>query len=142
MSPHGARIAALILAIGLRQFLHLRVREAWTSYWLLKDAQKDTALVTKELWSGHKAVGYKYVVNGRQYAGHGGRNWDDPKYRDAKVGQESVVYFSASHPWLSQLSMPRTILEGPPVVLIVLGLELFAIVNVLNTTTEWAFSFV
>ena len=141
MSPRGARIAALILAIGLGQFLHLRVREAWTSYWLLKDAQKDTALVTKELWSGHNAVGYKYVVNGRQYASHGGRSWDDPKYRDAKVGQESVVYFSASHPWLSQLSMPRTILEGAPVVLVVLGLELFAMVTVIKPTSRWAFSF-
>src|SRR5256885_10490726 len=115
MSPRGARIAAMILAIALGQFLYLRIREAWTSYWLLRDAQKSTALVTKELWSGHGAVGYKYVVDGKENLGHGGRNWDDPKYRNVKVGQESVVYFSASHPWLSQLSMPRTVIEGGPV---------------------------
>jgi len=112
------------------------------SYWLLRDAQKGTALVTKELWSGHNAVGYKYVVEGREYAGRGGRNWDDPKYRDAKVGQESVVYFSASHPWLSQLSMPRAVMEGAPVILIVLGLELFAITTIIKPTSGWAFSVV
>jgi hypothetical protein len=112
------------------------------SYWLLRDGRKGTALVTKELWSGHNSVGYKYVVEGREYAGRSGRNWDDPKYRDVKVGQESVVYFSASHPWLSQLSMPRSIMEGAPVVLIVLGFELFAITTIIKPTGRWAFSFV
>ena len=62
--------------MALGQFLYLRVREAWTSYWLLRDAQKGIALVTKEWWSGHSAVGYKYVVDGREYTSHGGRNWE------------------------------------------------------------------
>jgi hypothetical protein len=53
-------MAALVLAIALGQFLYLRVREAWTSYWLLNDAQKGTARVTTELWSGRNAVGSSY----------------------------------------------------------------------------------
>lgn len=116
MSPRGARIAALVLAIALGRFLYLRAREAWMNYWLLADAQKGTALVTNELWSGHNAVGYQYTVNGKEYTGQGHRNWDDPKYRNVQAGQESVVYFSASHPWLSQLTMPCGILPGTPVV--------------------------
>ena len=62
MTPRGARLVGLILAIALGQFLSLRVRSAWTNYWLLRDAQKGTAVVTKELWSGHNAVGYKYAL--------------------------------------------------------------------------------
>ena len=142
MTPRGARIAALFLAIALGQFLYLRAREAWTSYWLLKDSQKGIATLTGEHWSGHKTVDYKYVVDGKEYLTHGARNWDDPKYKDAQIGQESVVYFSTSHPWLSQLSMPRAILEGAPIVLIVVILELFAIITIINPTSGWAFSLV
>src|SRR5438093_211943 len=56
MSARGARLVGLILAIALGQFLFLRLRSAWINYWLLRDAQKGTAIVTKELWSGHNAV--------------------------------------------------------------------------------------
>jgi hypothetical protein len=142
MSPRGARIVALVLAIALGQFLYLRVRESWTNYWLLKDAQKGIARVTKELWSGHNAVGYNYIVDGKEFVGRGARSWDDSKYRDVRVGQESVVYFSASHPWLSQLSMPRAIIAGAPVVLMVLGLEFFAVITIINPTSGWALGFV
>ena len=142
MSPRGARIAALALAIALGQFLYQRAQETWTSYWLFKDAKKGIARVTNELWSGHNAVGYNYVVDSKVYVGRGARNWDDPKYRDVQVGQESVVYFSVSHPWLSQLTMPRTIMEGAPVVLVVLGFELFAVITIVKPTSGWAFGFV
>lgn len=142
MTARGARIVGLILAIALGQFLYLRAREAWKSYWLLKDSQKGIAAIMSEHWSGHNTVDYKYMVNGKEYASHSARNWDDPKYKDAQPGQESVVYFSASHPWLSQLSMPGTILEGAPVVLIVLGFEVFAIITIINPTSGWAFSLV
>ena len=141
MSPRGARLAALVLALALGQFLFLRVRSAWSNYWLLTDAQKGTAVVTKELWSGHNAVGYRYVVDQRQYTGHDARNWQDPKYSKVQVGEESVVYFSASHPWLSQLCMPRAVLEGVPVIIVVLVLESFAVITTIKPTSGWAFGF-
>jgi hypothetical protein len=53
----------------------------------------------------------------------------------------SVVYFSASRPWLSQLSMPRAVIEGAPVILVVLVFELFAIVTIIKPRSGWAFSF-
>ncbi len=85
MSPRGARLAALVLALALGQFLFLRVRSAWSNYWLLTDAQKGTAVVTKELWSGHNAVGYRYVVDQRQYTGHDARNWQIARVERAKT---------------------------------------------------------
>ena len=120
-------MVGLILAIALGQFLFLRLRSTWINYWLLRDAQKGTAIVTKELWSGHNAVGYRYVVDQKQYSGHSGRNWQDKSYSKVQVGEESVVYFSASHPWLSLLYMPRAVLEGLPVIIIVLIVEAFEI---------------
>jgi len=106
----------------------------------LRDAQKGTAIVTKELWSGHNAVGYRYVVDQKQYSGHSGRNWQDKSYSKVQVGEESVVYFSASHPWLSLLYMPRAVLEGLPVIIIVLIVEAFAVVTIIKPKSGWAFS--
>src|SRR4051794_13400096 len=142
MSPRGARLAGLVLALVLGQFLFLRARSGWTNYWLLTDARKGTAIVTKELWSGHNAVGYQYDVDHRQYHGQSGRNWQDQKYSTVQVGEESVVFFSASHPWLSLLYMPRGVLEGLPVILIVVVFELFAVITVIKPTSGWAFSFI
>ena len=129
------------MAIALGQFLLLRVRSAYTNYWLLRDAQNGTAIVTKDLWSGHNAVGYKYVVDQKQYSGHSGRNWQDQKYSKVQVGEESVVYFSTSHPWLSLLYMPRAVLEGLPVIIIVVVLEAFAVGTIINPKSGWAFDF-
>ena len=140
-TPLGARIVGLILALVLGQFLYLRAHETWQNYWLLKDSQKGLATITGEHWSGHNSVDYQYTVNGKEYTSHSARNGDDPKYKDAQPGQESIVYYSASHPWLSQLSMPQTILEGAPVILIVLGLEAFAVITIFKPRSGWAFSF-
>lgn len=140
MSPRGARLVGLVLALALGLFLFLQVLSAWTNYWLLKDAKRGTAIVTKELWSGHNAVGYKYVVDQREYSGQSARNWQEQNYSKVQVGEESVVYFSASHPWLSLLYMPRAVLEGLPVIIVALVFELFAVMTVIKPTSAWAFN--
>jgi hypothetical protein len=142
MTARGARWTGLILAIVLGQFLYLRARSAWTNSWLLNDAQKGTAIITRELWSGHNAVGYRYVVDQSQYSGRSGRTWQDPKYSKVKVGEESVVFFSASHPWLSRLYMPQSVLEGVPVILIGFVLEAFAVITIIKPQSRWAFSLI
>ena len=124
-------IPALFLAWG---FVLLPAQDAWTSYWLLKDGQKGKAVITKVLWSGHDGVAYRYRANQKEYTGEGARNYEDPKFRvyGAQVGEESIVYYSASHPWLSQLRRPRTVVEGLPVLILawtILGLMLVTIVN-------------
>jgi len=140
MTPRGAKLVGLILALALGQFLFLRVRSAWTNYWLLQDAHEGTAIVTKDLWSGHNAVGYEYVVDQKHYSGHSGRNSMDQK--KVQVGEETVVYFSASHPWLSLLYMPQAVLKGLPAIIIVLVLEVFAIITILKPKSGWAFSLI
>jgi hypothetical protein len=124
-------IPALLLAHG---FIVLPAEDGWTSYWLLRDGKRGKAVITEVLWTGHDGVAYRYRVNGKEYAGKGGRNHEDPRYRvyGAQVGEESIVYYSASHPWLSQLQRPRTVVEGLPVVIlawVILGLMLVTIVN-------------
>jgi hypothetical protein len=85
-------------------------------------------------------VGYEYVVDQKHYSGRSGRNWKDQK--EVQVGEESVVYFSASHPWLSLLYMPQTVLEGLPVIIIVLVLEAFAVITIIRPKSGWAFSLI
>jgi hypothetical protein len=134
------RLIGLIIAIALGDFLFVRTREAWTNYWLLQDGQQGMAVVTHELWSGHNAVGYRYMVNQQEYVGKSGRNWQEANYSNVQVGGKSVVYFSISHPWLSLLYKPRTVIEGLPVVIIAFLIELFAITTVLNPKKgKWAF---
>jgi hypothetical protein len=138
MTPRGARLTGLVIALALSQFVFLRARSAWTNHWLLRDAQQGSALVTKEHWGGHDVVCYNYKVGQKEYSGHSGRNWKDEKR--VQVGQRTVVFFSASHPWLSLLYVPRGVLEGLPVILIVLVLEAFAVVTIIAPESGWAFS--
>ncbi len=74
-------------------------------YWLKRDAEQGIATITKE--REHDVVEYKYNVDGQNYTGISQRNWDNEKYRDVGVGQESIMFYSSSHPWLSSLQTPQ-----------------------------------
>jgi hypothetical protein len=82
---------------------------------------------------------YYYDVNQKHYTGVSGTNWRDPHYSDARPGSEAVVYYSASHPWLSALYMPGTVITALPVVVIAFLIELIAVVTVINPGSKWAF---
>lgn len=137
----SSRIQGLIIASILGWFLSGQVRSAWAGYWLLKDPQAGMAVVTARHWSGHNAMDYRYTVNGKNYAGVCGRNWQDPRYSRVEAGEESIVYFSASHPWISCLYKPKAVIEGLPVIVIVLFIEALAIVTIVNPESRWAFNF-
>jgi len=141
MTPRGARFAGLIIALALGDFLFLQARSAWTNYWLLTDGRQGTAIVTHELWSGHNGVGYKYVVAEKEYSGRSGRNSSE-KYNHVQPGEESIVFFSASHPWLSSLNKPEYVAPGWPVILIVVAFEVFALITIIKPTSGWAFSLI
>jgi hypothetical protein len=142
MSVRQARLTAFVMAMVLGQFLYLRVDEARTNYWLRTDASKTTAIVMGELWSGHGRVRYRYSVGHGEYTGKSSRDWKDPKFSSVKVGQEARVYYSSSHPWLSQLYLPERVLTVEPVTFIVIALEFFFVVTLINPTSRWAFRFV
>jgi len=140
MHSFPARLAGLVLATALGYFLFGWARTAWINYWLLTDSREGMAAVTKMHWGGHGRVVYQYIANGKKYTGASSRNWQDLRYREVKPGGESIVYYSASHPWISQLYKPRAIVEGWPVLLIVLPLEFMALMTLIKPNSGWAFN--
>jgi hypothetical protein len=131
----------LIIAVLLGWFLVGTGRSWWSEYWLLKDGKQGMAVVTKELWSGHNAVAYRYTVNYIEYAGQSGRNYRIPQYSHVLPGEQSIVYYSSSHPWLSSLRMPEVVGQGWPVILLVLCLEVLAVLTIIRPRSRWAFNF-
>jgi hypothetical protein len=112
----------VLLYGGLRAF--------WESYWLTKDSQPGVAIILAE--RQHGLVDYKYKVGQQEYTGRSHRNWKQEKYRNVGVGEQSVVYISTSHPWISSLEEPSfppsgtvVYLAGPVVLLVfaILGLR-------------------
>lgn len=65
------------------------------------------------------------------------RNWKDDKYNKIGIGEQTVVYFSASHPWLSLLYKPDRYLDILPL-LIALTLEFFVVMTAVNPKSKWA----
>ena len=138
MTAREARWSGLILALALCMFLFWWAQDSWTNYWLLRDAQQGSALVTKELSLRKNTVAYRYVVEQKEYSGRDARNSKDSKR--ALIGDRTAVYFSASHPWLSRLNMPETALVGLPVIVLVLFLQVFAMITFIKPTSRWAFN--
>jgi hypothetical protein len=139
-SARVARVGALVIVIVLGLFLVSWISGVRAGYWLMKDAQEGIAIVTKDLWTGHNGVAYRYAVNHKEYTGKGMRNYQDPRYRNVHPGDKSVVYYSASHPWMSSLRRPDRIGEGLPVVLLVLLFEAMAVITLINPQHKWAFN--
>ncbi len=141
LRPLLARIFALVVALLLGWFLAGYAGACWNDYWLLKDGHEGMAIVTYPLWTGHNAVAYRYTVNGKEYTGKSGRNYRDPRYMNVGAGEQSVVYYSTSHPWLSSLRRPEGVGAGWPVVLFVLLLEALAVITIINPRSRWALNF-
>jgi len=134
------RIWASFLALLLGYyFVVAPARQVWQDYWLVKDGQQTVAVITKEHWAGHDVVVYRYRVNEQEYTGQDHRSYQAPKYVRVMPGEKSVIYFSTSHPWLSAINRPRTVMvEGLPVVLLVWAIEALLIGTVINPRGRWA----
>ena len=140
----GQRIWASLIALLLAHFfIVVQAQNAWTAYWLMSDGQQGMAIVTKVRWTGHGGVAYQYGVNQVEYTGadavrrykHSANDMSPP----AVVGEHLVVYFSASHPWLSRLTLPRTALvPGLPVIILVWLLIACLVITAINPKSEWA----
>jgi len=141
MRSFSTRLVGSVVALVLGYFLFLQVRSATVNYWLRADSQQGLATITKEYWGGHGRVVYRYAVDSREYTGVSGRNWQDPRYRNVQPGDQAVVYFSTSHPWVSLLYQPRAIVEGWPVLIVAMFFEFFAAMAVVRPGSKWAFDF-
>ena len=134
------RISALVIAVLLAYFfIVVQAQILWKNPWILKDGQPGIAVITKVLYTGHDAVAYRYRANQREYTGEDARSWQDPRYAHVTFGEQSVVYFSSSHPWLSLLNRPRTtMVEGLPVVVLAWLLIILFINTAMNPKSKWA----
>jgi hypothetical protein len=139
MCSRSQRLVGLVVTVGLGYFFFLQARSGWTSYWLRTDGMEGIAKITEDYWGGHGRVVYDYDANQKHYTGISGTNWKDPRYSNARPGNEAIVYYSASHPWLSLLYIPDTIVEGLPVLIIAFLIELIAIVTIIRPGSAWAF---
>jgi hypothetical protein len=138
MQSFRQRWVLLVPLIVLGYFI---VSLAWqwrADYWVLADGRPGMALVTGMSWAGHGVVDYEYEVDGTRFTGRGQRNWSEEKYRNVRPGNKSVVYFSASHPWLSALDRPKALATGWPVVLVALPVALFLLTTVMNPRSKRA----
>jgi hypothetical protein len=140
MGSFSTRLTSLIIALVLGYFILGWFQSAWMNYWLLTDGERGLATVINENWSGHQRVVYRYVVNQKDYTGLSYRNREDQRYSNVQPGDESIVYFSVSHPWLSQLNKPYAVSEGWPILLILLPLEFFAVLTFIKPGSKWAFN--
>lgn len=104
MRPTLPKISLWIGIILLVVFIVVTGKAFWYSYWLTEDPKQALALITEE--HDHGTVSYKYTVNHHEYAGLSQRNWEKPEYRNVHAGEQSIMYFSASHPWISSLETP------------------------------------
>ena len=140
MRKFPPRLAGLIIAILMGSLLVGAAGQAWRNYWLLTDGQQGMATVIEKHWGGHGRVVYRYSVDGTVYTGVGNRNWEDPRYSKVQPGDESVVYYSASRPWISQLHKPRTVIDdlALPMMILVAIIEFFAVMTVVNPKGKWA----
>ena len=116
-------------------FLIFPAMQAWKTYWLLKDGQQGMAEIIG--FAAKNGVVYRYRVHQKEYTGKDRRTWDDRVKQGARQGP--IVYFFSSHPWLSQLHQPTTLMPpGLPVLIvawIMLGLLL---VTVVGPNSKWA----
>lgn len=124
------RIGFSVMAIFFAYSFIFKISyEMWTEYWLSIDAKQTTALVTKVRGQG---VYYNYDINGKEYYNHSQRNWE----HDVSEGQESAVFYSSSHPWLSSVTTPEFQPLGIIVILISLVAELVLVMGAIDPS--WA----
>ena len=101
----------------------------------MKDGLQGMAAITQE--HSKRIMDYKYTVDQKEYEGKSRSNWEG-EYKGVRVGDACVMYFSASHPWLSALYKPRAVVEGLPALIVALLFESFFIATVINPKGKWA----
>ena len=138
---NSPRVQGAVLAIALAVPLFSVAQGWWLNYWILMDGQTATAQVTELYWGGHGKVNYRYAVAKVEYTGHSIRNWRDARYSRVGIGEQCPVFFSASHPQLSVLYYPQTVVDAWPMALIILLLEACAVATLINPQNRWALRF-
>jgi hypothetical protein len=136
---NSRRVQAATVGVLLGALLFIIARVWWANYWIIKDGQTGTALVTG--FGRHNITRYTYIVHQSVYTGSSFHDRSSPRCNSDTWGTHCPVYFSDSRSWLSRLYRPDSVIQGWPVVLIALLVELRALVTLLNPRSRWAFPF-
>lgn len=118
-----ARLIVLIPMVLFGNQLRRYCHTVWIDHWLSKDAKTTHALVTQI--HPKRVFDYRYSVNGKEYTGTSNRNWEDEKVHALQAREETTVFFSASHPWLSSFQTSQITWAAFPIMVLILLFELF-----------------
>ena len=132
------RFIVLIPMIFIGTLIYSHAHRIWIDYWVSKDGQRVSAQVT-EAYSKH-FFDYRYTVDGKEYAGNDYRDWEDEQIHKLQVGEQTTVFISASHPWLSSLRSIRLAWVAFPFITLLLLLEAFLLVVIFDPSGRWSVS--
>ena len=132
------RFIVLIPMVGLGIPIGSYTHRAWTDYWLSKDAKQTTALIIQA--HPKRVFDYKYAVDGKEYSGTSWRDWEDEKIHALRVGEQTTVLFSSSHPGLSSMQSSRTTWAGLPFLVLMLLMEFFCLAVLIDPNGRWSVS--
>lgn len=97
--PAVARSALVVaFAAAILFVIQSIIRHAWIDYWLLKDGQPGSAVVTAN--GAHGDRSYTYSVEQHRYTGHDRHPLNQA---EPMLPYQTSVFFSVSHPWISGL---------------------------------------
>ena len=108
------------------------------NYWLLNDCEKSKAYIIGASRRGHAVYNYKYTIENQEFSGASRRNYKDEKSKNAGTGDSVAVYYSKSHPWISSLYKPDALIVGLPFFAVIIIMQLFALITVINPHGKWA----
>ena len=128
------RLVALIPIVMLGKEIFYSAQSMRTNHWVVKDGKPVGAVITEALKEVHgvRVYAYRYVVDGKEYVGRSGRNWEEEKLHQFAIGEETSVVVSKSHPWFSSFKPRQTSGVNLLIVLVMIFLEGICLVALIS----------
>src|SRR2546423_6583328 len=132
------RFIVLIPMILFGNQIRFYLQSFWTDHWLRKDGTPTQAVITEV--HPKRVFNYHYNVDGKRYLGTSSRAWEEEKAHPLRIGDETTVFFSGSHPWLSSMQTVRVAWVTFPLVVLLLLLEAFFLAILIDPKGRWSVS--
>jgi hypothetical protein len=124
-AKNPSRLPKVIFALFIALTIFAWGRECWKDFWLYLDGRQIPAILIVQ-GNGMKpgTFVYEYTVKGVQY------NGDCRPGGNAQLGQQTLVFVSRSHPWLSSAQLPS---YSPRYAMVVMALLLWLEFYIIKT---------
>jgi hypothetical protein len=124
----------------LGRYIYNYGHNVWADYWLRKDGQTVSVLIT-QTYPKHRKE-YTYTVDGKKYTGTDIRGWEAERSHELQVGDSTLATVSASHPWFSSLQTVHWRWTALPLAVLFLLFEFFLLAVVFDPSgriplTRW-----